>query len=122
MTTIPGLDATNTRDRCRCNAHVIHTLDDPDVLAIPITIDASPTTPAAALAAIVNGSRVVYSTRFKRERGAGVARDFRAWATFQFRLDFDRPLHVEHRCGVTHPPPPPAQSLPWPDDHTPPPF
>ena len=122
MTTIPGLEPTTTRDRCRCGAAITHTYDDPQALALPITIDTAPTTPAAALAAIVNGSRVVYTSTYKRDRGAGVAKDHRLWRPAQFALDFDRPLHVEHRCGVTHPPPPPAQSLAWPDDHSPPPF
>ena len=109
-------------DRCRCGAAVLHVLDDPDALAFPVTIDAQPTTPAAALAAIVNRCHVVYSIRYKRERGAGTSRDFRAWSTFQYALDFDRPLHVEHRCGVVHPPPPAPPAMTWPDDTTPPPF
>lgn len=122
MTTIPGLEPTNTRDTCRCGAPITHTHDDPHVAGLPITIDTQPTTPTAALTAIINGQRVVYTSTYKRDRGAGTAKDHRRWRPPQFALDFDQPLHVEHQCGITHPPPPPPPAPAWPDATTPPPF
>ena len=121
MNTIPGVDPTPTRDRCRCGAAIIHTYDDPDALGLPITINREPTTPTAALAAIVNGRQVVYASRYKRDRGAGTAADYRLWRPAQYALDFPKPLHVEHVCGETYPQPE-AATVEWPDDHTPPPF
>ena len=113
-----------TRDRCRhCNAAVIRILDDPAALGLPVTLNAQPTTPTAALAAIVTtNATVCYSTAYKRDRGQGVGKDFRYWRPAQYAVDFPKPLHVEHACGVTYPPPPPPPPMAWPDDHTPPPF
>lgn len=112
-----------SRHQCRrCHADVIHTFDDPDVAGLPITINPNPTTVKAALVAIVGGYRVVYANPYKRDRGAGVGKEFRHWRPPQYTADFDKPLHIEHRCGVTDPPPPPPPQMTWPDDSTPPPF
>lgn len=113
-----------TRDHCgNCNAAIIRTWDDPDALGLPVTLNAQPTTPTAALAAIVtSGATVCYSTSYKRDRGAGVGKDFRYWRPAQYAVDFAKPLHVEHHCGAIHPPLPPTPPMAWPDDTTPPPF
>lgn len=113
-----------TRDRCGdCGAAVIHTHDDPDVCGIPITVDRAPVSVTAALHAVVEGHRVVYSSDYKRDRGQGVAREFRLWRPAQFAVDFDRPLHPAHVCGVTRAPAPTVDhTAEWPDATTPPPF
>ena len=121
---LPGLEPSTTRERCRCGAAIIRTYDDPDVAGIPVTVNREPTTPTAALAAIVNGRTVVYASRFKRDRGAGVGTDFRHWRPAQYAVDFTKPLHVEHVCGETYPPAEPDDTVTrmWPDATTPPPF
>lgn len=117
-----GAGAKHTCDTCK--QPVIHTYDDPEALALPVTINREPTTPTAALAAIINGRTVVYASRYKRDRGAGVGTDFHLWRPAQFTVNFTKPLHVEHACGEDYPPAEPDDTVTrmWPDATTPPPF
>ena len=81
---------------------------DADTCGIPITINATPTTRTAALAAIIGGAKAVVAVTTRGDRGritvlwrrlnhATIASDWLAGGQH----------HTEHVCGTTPPPPPP---------------
>ena len=81
---------------------------DADTCGIPITINATPTTRTAALAAIIGGAKAVVAVTTRGDRGRITV----LWrrlnhATIASAWLATGAHHTEHVCGTTPPPPPP---------------
>ena len=85
---------------------------DADTCGIPITINATPTTRTAALAAIIGGAKAVVAVTTRGDRGRITV----LWrrlnhATIASAWLAGGQHHTELVCGSTHPPAPPTRHV-----------